>query len=104
VLATGGGAVLKESNRAVLQSRGTVIYLKADLDTLCERTRRDRNRPLLQTADPRGKITELLKQREPVYLGLADIIVETGQRSPAHVARDIVNRLKQRYGNEYPQG
>jgi shikimate kinase len=104
VLATGGGAVLREENRAALQSRGTVVYLKADLDTLCERTRRDRNRPLLQTADPRGRIAELLEQREPIYLGLADIVVETGQRSPAHVARDIVNRLKLRYGNEHPQG
>ena len=102
VLATGGGAVLLESNRRLLKSRGTVVYLRAELDTLFERTRRDRHRPLLQTADPRGKIAELLKSREPIYLELADIVVDTGQRPPASVARDIVTRLKQREAHEHP--
>lgn len=104
VLATGGGAVLKPENRAALGSRGTVVYLQADPETLFERTRRDRNRPLLQTADPRGKIIELMRAREPLYLGLADIVVETGKRSPASVARDIVARFRQLQAHEHPQG
>lgn len=104
VLATGGGAVLREENRAALKSRGTVIYLQADVDTLVERTRRDRTRPLLQTADPRGKIEELLRQREPIYRELADIVVETGQRAPASVARDVIAHLKQVTDHENPQG
>jgi len=102
VLATGGGAVLKPENRAALAERGTVVYLQADPETLFERTRRDRNRPLLQTVDPRGRIVELMRAREPLYLELADIVVETGQRSPASVARDIAGRLKQLHAHEYP--
>ena len=102
VLATGGGAVLREENRTVLKTRGVVVYLRADLDTLFERTRRDRNRPLLQTDNPRGKIEELLRQREPLYLELADIVIETGQRPPSSVARDIVTSLKQYEAHENP--
>lgn len=94
VLATGGGVILAEENRRVLQTRGTVVYLQADIETLVERTRRDRNRPLLQTEDPRGKIEELLRQRDPVYRQIADVIVDTGQRAPSSVARDIAARLK----------
>lgn len=94
VLATGGGAVLLEENRKVLKERGTVVYLQADIETLVERTRRDRNRPLLQTENPRGKMEELLRQREPIYREVADVIVDTGQRAPSSVARDIAIRLK----------
>ena len=94
VMATGGGAVLMEENRRILKERGTVVYLHADIDTLVERTRRDRNRPLLQTEDPRGKIEELLRQREPIYREVADVVVDTGLRAPTSVARDIVTRLK----------
>ena len=94
VLATGGGVVLLEENRQALKQRGTVVYLQADIETLVERTRRDRNRPLLQTEDPRGKIEELLREREPIYRLIADVVIDTGQRAPSSVARDIVARLK----------
>jgi shikimate kinase len=100
VLATGGGAVLLEESRKLLKERGTVVYLQADIETLVERTRRDRNRPLLQTSDPRGKIEELLRQREPIYREVADVVVDTGQRAPSSVARDIVTRLKALSTNE----
>jgi shikimate kinase len=103
VLATGGGAVLMEENRRHLKQRGTVVYLQADIDTLVERTRRDRNRPLLQTENPRGKIEELLQQREPIYRETADVVVETGQRAPSSVARDIAVRLKALNTDENPE-
>jgi len=103
VLATGGGAVLMEENRRVLKGRGTVVYLQADIETLAERTRRDRNRPLLQTEDPRGKIEELLRQREPIYRELADVVVDTGQRAPSSVARDIATRIKALNADENPE-
>jgi shikimate kinase len=103
VLATGGGAVLLEENRKVLKERGTVVYLQADIETLVERTRRDRNRPLLQTENPRGKIEEILQQREPFYREIADVIAQTGQRAPSSVARDIAVRLKAVSSNENPE-
>jgi len=102
VLATGGGAVLSDENRSLLAERGTVVYLQATPDILYERTKRDRNRPLLQTDDPRGKIVELLKIREPLYLQAADLVIETGHRSPQSVARDIVTRLSQLDHHENP--
>ncbi len=104
ILATGGGAVLREENRTALRTRGTVVYLQANVDTLFDRTRRDRNRPLLQTGNPRGKLEELMLAREPIYRELADIIVETGQRPPASVARDVITQLKKFRNDEHPAG
>ncbi|HKQ29993.1 MAG TPA: shikimate kinase AroK [Burkholderiales bacterium] len=95
VLATGGGVVLAEENRRCLRSRGTVIYLHATLETLLERTRHDRTRPLLQTDDREGKLKNLLLQRDPLYRDVAHIVVETTHRPPATVAKEIVNRLGQ---------
>jgi shikimate kinase len=103
VLATGGGAVLLEENRKILKDRGIVAYLQADIETLVERTRRDRNRPLLQTENPRGKIEDLLRQREPIYREIADVIINTGQRAPSSVARDVAVRLKALSKNENPE-
>lgn len=91
VLATGGGAVLSEGNRASLRSRGTVVYLRATVRDLLNRTRHDRNRPLLQTADPRARLTELYELRDPLYRETAHLIIETGSQSLA----SLVTRLHQ---------
>lgn len=93
VLATGGGAVLDELNRSRLMSRGFVVYLNAPLDLLIERTSRDKTRPLLQTENPRQRISELLEQRDPLYRQVADTIVETNRRSARHVVKEIQERL-----------
>jgi shikimate kinase len=95
VLATGGGAVLMAENRRCLRERGTVVYLQASLETLLERTRHDRDRPLLQTGDREGVLKRLLEQRDPLYREVAHIVVETTHRPPATVAREIVKRLGQ---------
>jgi shikimate kinase len=100
VLATGGGAVLSEDNRRVLRGRGTVVYLHAPVDTLLKRLHRDRHRPLLQTADKRGTLSEILKTREPLYRKTADIVVETIQRSPQNVAREIAKKLERLKAHE----
>lgn len=81
VLATGGGAVLAERNRVLLQQNGIVIYLKASVHDLWQRTRHDRNRPLLQTGDPYAKLTELFQQRDPLYREVADIVIQSGKQS-----------------------
>ncbi len=79
VLATGGGAVLREANQKALKSSGTVVYLCASLDDLLERTSKDKNRPLLQTANPREKLQSIITERDPIYRQLADIILETNK-------------------------
>ena len=93
VLATGGGAVLAEQNRVLLQQNGIVIYLKANVHDLWQRTRHDRNRPLLQTADPHAKLMELFQQRDPLYRQVADIVVQSGKQSShalmLHLAGEI---------------
>ncbi|WIM05295.1 MAG: shikimate kinase [Candidatus Nitricoxidivorans perseverans] len=78
VLATGGGAVLDPANRACLRETGVVVYLHAVADTLFERTRRDRGRPLLRVDDPLAKLRELLDQRDPLYRETAHLVVESG--------------------------
>ena len=80
VIATGGGIVLDPANCALLSKCGTVIYLNIPPHVLWERTRRDRNRPLLQVENPRERIEELYRQRDPLYRAVADIIID-GERS-----------------------
>jgi shikimate kinase len=93
VLATGGGAVLRESNRQALRETGVVVYLRVPPQTLYERTRHDRNRPLLQVEDPLKRIEELYAQRDPLYLEVADIVMDSGTCSVVSLAKRIEEEL-----------
>ena len=95
VLATGGGVVLDEDNRARLRARGFAIYLNAPIDLLVERTARDRQRPLLQDGDPKAKFKALAEEREPLYRQVADMVVKTDRRTARHVVKEIVRRISQ---------
>lgn len=94
VLATGGGAVLAEENRRHLKERGTVVYLYATVGQLLKRTRRDRNRPLLQTDDPKAKLEALMQERDPLYRSVAHTIVYTDDRSVRSVVKELLMRLQ----------
>jgi shikimate kinase len=93
VLATGGGAILARENREWLRQRGTVVYLSASVDQLYKRTRRDRNRPLLQTDNPRQRIAELLDTRDPLYRETADITLDTDGHNVRWVVDQILARM-----------
>lgn len=93
VLATGGGAVMRDENHALLRKDATVIYLKTSIDQQVERTRKDRNRPLLQNDDPEAVLRKLFAIRDPLYSELADIVMYTDRKSPRLVVRQLVNRL-----------
>lgn len=93
VLATGGGAVLDPDNREYLKTRGTVIYLRAGVSSILHRTSNDKNRPLLQTEDPRKKIEELARQREPLYREVAHITIDTGRPNVHSMVQAILARL-----------
>jgi shikimate kinase/3-dehydroquinate synthase len=93
VLATGGGAVLDAASRAFLAERGTVIYLRAGIGSILQRTSHDKNRPLLQTADPRKKLEELLAQREPLYREIADLVIDTGRPNVQSMVQTILDQL-----------
>lgn len=93
VLATGGGAILDPESRALLQERGNVVYLRASITSILARTGHDKNRPLLQTPDPRRKLEELLGQREPLYLEMARLVVDTGRPNVQSMVQLIINQL-----------
>jgi shikimate kinase len=94
VLATGGGAALDPINRRHLAARGTVIYLCTTIDTQLERTSRDRNRPLLQTSDPRARLESLMAVRDPLYREIADIVVSTDNTRVPLLVNGIIKRLE----------
>ncbi|WP_091877109.1 bifunctional shikimate kinase/3-dehydroquinate synthase AroKB [Massilia yuzhufengensis] len=93
VLATGGGAVLNPASRALLAERGTVIYLRAAIGSILQRTSHDKNRPLLQTADPRAKLEELLAIRDPLYREIADLVIDTGRPNVQSMVQTILDQL-----------
>jgi 3-dehydroquinate synthase len=93
VLATGGGAVLDPANRALLAERGTVVYLRAGIGSILQRTSHDRNRPLLQTPDPRRKLEELTSQREPLYREVADLVIDTGRPNVQSMVHTILEQM-----------
>lgn len=93
VLATGGGAILREDNRRALRKSGVVIYLHAPIETQLKRTRNSKHRPLLDTDDPAQKLKALMEVREPIYRQEADIIVHCGNRSTHSVVREVLRRL-----------
>lgn len=94
VLATGGGAILSAANRELLKSRGIVIYLRGTPEHLFERTRHDRNRPLLQTSNPLAKLRELYQQRDPLYREVSDVVIDTGRQSVAGMARGLFQKFE----------
>ncbi len=95
VLATGGGVVIREENRRVLRERGIVVYLKADVSELLRRTAHDKNRPLLQTDDPRVTLSALIAEREPWYLEVADIVFDTQRKNSGSTASILLKQIKQ---------
>ena len=74
LVATGGGAIVSESNRALLRNSGIVVYLRTSVRQQIERLRRDHSRPLLQTGDKESKLMELAVSRNPLYEEVADLV------------------------------
>ncbi|MGM0614149.1 MAG: shikimate kinase AroK [Pseudomonadota bacterium] len=94
VLATGGGAVLREENRRVLRERGTVIYLMTTVEQQLKRTAKDRNRPLLQCENREQVLYDMYAKRDPLYRSTADVSVRTDRRSPRAVVNEILRRAQ----------
>lgn len=94
VIATGGGSVLREANRAQLHTHFHVIYLRSAPEDLFRRLRHDVKRPLLQVADPLGRLRELHAARDPLYRETAHDVVDTGRPSLATLVNIIVMQLE----------
>ena len=93
VIATGGGSVLRGENQQLLKQQGYIVFLDTSLNQQMQRLRRDKKRPLLQTEDPRARLEALFKQRRPIYLDLADLVVKTDKRVARRLANDIIQQL-----------
>ncbi len=93
VLATGGGVVTSEENRIILRKSGYVIYLKTSIETQIERTKKTRNRPLLEDTDAEKTLTQLMEERGTLYEQEADLVVKSGDRVVSKVVDEIMLAL-----------
>jgi shikimate kinase len=94
IVATGGGAVLRAANRTALRQAGQVVYLRSTPEELFRRLRHDRQRPLLQVADPLATLRSLYTERDPLYREAAHFQVETGRPSVPTLVNMIVMQLE----------
>lgn len=94
VIATGGGAVLREANRRALHQHTTVVYLRSTPEELFRRLRHDTHRPLLQVADPLRKLRDLFAERDPLYRQAAHFVIETGRPSVPTLVNMILMQLE----------
>ncbi len=93
VIATGGGSVVSKRNQALLKSKGYIIFLDTSAIQQMYRLRRDKKRPLLQTDNPLQRLEQLLVERRPIYLDLADLAIKTDRRVARKLAADIISQL-----------
>ena len=92
VIATGGGMVLRNENRSLMQSLGTRVYLKVELQELMRRLKKDKKRPLLQKSKPEEHILEMLQQRKSIYEE-AECIIDTTNLSPHQMVTEIIRKI-----------
>ena len=100
VVATGGGIVIRESNRSLLHRLGLVVALTASEEVIFERVSRNNKRPLLQTENPRETISKLLAARAPLYASTADLVIDTTGISHRQVIEEIISAANRGFSCE----
>ena len=93
VIATGGGIVLNGENRKLLRQLGTVVYLRSNIKDLILRLKNDKTRPLIQNVNLDEKFNELFKQRDPLYIEVADYIIDTKNKKVSDIKNEILELL-----------
>ncbi len=99
VLATGGGAFMDESTRALILEKAVSLWLKADIDVLLERVLRRNHRPLLKKGDPQKMLQELMLKREPFY-AMADVVVASDKRPLDNMLERVLKALNDHPGKD----
>ncbi len=94
VIATGGGAILREENRKNILRADFVIYLKASPKVLWSRLQEDRTRPLLQVDNPLTRLEKLYAERHPLYESLANLTVDGDTFDSSLAVRFIMKELE----------
>ena len=97
VLATGGGAFMDPTTRALMRERAVSVWLRAELELLLPRLTRRNNRPLLKVGDPRTVLERLIAERHPVYAE-ADIVVESLDGPPEVTLERVLAALAAHLG------
>ena len=95
VLSTGGGIVLSGNNRLLLKTHGVVIYLETSVDAQESRTSLTNNRPLLKNTEHKKTLQELMLTRGPLYEEIADITINTDNKSPEEVATKAHSKINE---------
>ena len=93
VISLGGGMPVREENRDLLRKIGKVVFLKATPETIFGRVKNDNNRPLLKDADPQAKIRKMLDDRMAFYEDVADVVVDTDNKTPEEITAEIIEKL-----------
>jgi shikimate kinase len=99
VIATGGGAFMREETRNRIRDKAVSIWLKADVDVIMKRVKRRADRPLLQTEDPAATVSRLLEAREPVYQG-ADLTIWSRDVPHDRIVDECLDALRARLGGD----
>ena len=94
IVSLGGGTPIREENREIIKKLGKVIYLQASPDTIYQRVKYDTSRPLLQCEDPKARIEALLKERNPIYESVADIVIHVDGKEMKEVVQEIVEAVQ----------
>ena len=93
VIATGGGIVLKGENRKLLRQLGAVVYLRSNIKDLILRLKNDKTRPLIQNVNLDEKFNELFKARDPLYIEVADYIIDTKNKKVSDIKNEVLELL-----------
>lgn len=93
IIAVGGGLPLRERNRELLRQLGTIVYLRVTPATVCQRLSGDATRPLLQGADPEGKVRRLMAERAGIYESAADFAVDVDGKEMDEIRDELLEKL-----------
>lgn len=96
VISTGGGMPVREENRALLKTLGTVVYMRVMPDTVYERIKGDTTRPLLQCDNPMERIKEMITVRTPAYEAAAEFVIDADNLTQQEIAEEIIRRMEKK--------
>lgn len=99
IISTGGGLPLREKNREWLRKLGYVVWLRASVDTVLERTGKSNHRPLLDKVNPRGNIEKMLAERDPIYADVADLTINTDDLEISETVHGIIESANYHFSN-----
>ena len=103
IISTGGGLIGQEACCDLLKEIGFVIWLDASVDSIIERTSQTKNRPLLNTANPRKVVEDLLVVRNPIYEQVSHLRIDTAVLTPDEISTGIIESARYHFTQHDPK-